>query len=90
MDPKNRWKTAHNRPYFENIKEVKILAKDKVQFVARKKYFRNFSTVAQMDVLPKHIYSDLSKNNKRKLNKTIIASLATYLAASCSELNVGS
>ena len=27
MDKENRWKTAHSKPYYENIGEVKILDK---------------------------------------------------------------
>ncbi|MEC7183311.1 MAG: ABC transporter substrate-binding protein, partial [Bdellovibrionota bacterium] len=46
MDKENRWKTAHSKPYYENIGEAKILDKTRIRFTAKKKYFRNFDVVA--------------------------------------------
>lgn len=72
MDKENRWKTAHSKPYFENIKEVKIINPFKVQFIVGQKYFRNFEVVAGLSPVPAHLYKDLSKKNIRVLNKTLI------------------
>ncbi|MBT3235998.1 MAG: peptide ABC transporter substrate-binding protein [Bdellovibrionales bacterium] len=70
FDP--QFKTAHMRPYYENIKEVKILSKNKIRFIAKRKYFKNFSVCATISVLPKHIYMNPSKKQMKKLNKTLI------------------
>lgn len=72
VDKENRWKTAHVKPYYENIGEAKIIGKNKIRFTAKKKYFRNFDVVAGLTVIPKHLYEDTSKENLKKLNKTLI------------------
>ena len=72
VDPDNKYKTAHQKPYYENIKSAEIIGKNKIQFVAKKKYFKNFDVVAGLAVLPKHIYENPSKKQKKKLNKTLI------------------
>ncbi len=72
MDKENRWKTAHSMPYFENFKEVVVIDPLTVKFVAKVKYFKNFSVAAGFSPVPKHIYEDLSDDNKKKLNKTLI------------------
>lgn len=74
VDPDNKYETAHIKSYFENIDSCEVLNPHKVRFKVKKKYFKNFEVIAGMDILPKHIYSDTSKDNKKKLNKTIIAS----------------
>ncbi len=72
MDKEDRWKTASLKSYYENIGEVKILAPNKVQFVAKSKYFKNFDMAAGMPIVPKHLYENLSKENIRNLNKTLV------------------
>jgi ABC-type transport system substrate-binding protein len=72
VDQKNRWKTAHSKPYYENISEVKILNKYKVQFMVKKPYFKNFDVCAGLAPVPKHLFKDLSKKNLKKLNKTLV------------------
>ena len=74
VDPKNKYKTAHLKSYYENIKEAKIIDKSTIQFTAKKKYFKNFDVVAGLTVLPRHIYENPSKKEKKKLNKTIVGS----------------
>ena len=68
-DPKNRYKTAHVRPYYEGIGEAKILDSHKIQFTARTKYFGNFNVVAGLSIVPEHLYKDTSKKNVRALKK---------------------
>ncbi len=79
MHPKNKYKTAHSKPYFENIKEVKILAPNKIQFIAKKVYFANFDTVASMTIVPKHLYENPTEKQQKKLNKTLIGTGAYRL-----------
>lgn len=72
LHPKNKYKTAHLRPYFENIASCEIIAPNKVKFTAKKKYFGNFNVVAGMDVVPKHLYADPTDEQKKVLNKTLV------------------
>jgi peptide/nickel transport system substrate-binding protein/microcin C transport system substrate-binding protein len=72
VHPENKYKTAHQKPYYENIKSAEIIGKNKIKFTAKKKYFKNFDVVAGLAVLPKHIYENPSKKQKKKLNKTLI------------------
>lgn len=74
MDPENKYKTAHQKPYYENIKSADIIGKNKIKFVAKKKYFKNFDVVAGLAIVPKHIYENPSKKQKKKLNKTLVGS----------------
>ena len=82
MDKDNKYKTARLKPYYENIGSVEVLGKHKVKFNIKTVYFGNFSTAAGMSILPKHIYSDTSEKNTKKLNKSIVGSgpyqLKTY------------
>jgi ABC-type transport system substrate-binding protein len=70
--------TAHLRPYYEGIKEVKIVDKRTVQFIAKTKYYKNFDTAAGLEIKPKHFYGN--KENKNKWNKEIIGSGPYVLA----------
>ncbi len=72
MDPKNTYKTAHLKPYFENIDKCKIVDNKTIQFVAKKKYFANFDVVAGMEIVPRHLYKNPDKKAKKKLNKTLV------------------
>lgn len=72
LDKENRYKTAHLKSYYENISEARVIAKNKIQFFVKTPYFKNFDVVAGLSIVPKHLYSDLSKKNKKKLNKTLV------------------
>ncbi|MEQ1875088.1 MAG: peptide-binding protein [Bdellovibrionia bacterium] len=58
--------TAHLRPYYENIEKAEIVDPRVIKFYAKTLYFQNFDVVAELTVLPKHIYNDPSN---KKLNK---------------------
>ncbi|HAZ11660.1 MAG: peptide ABC transporter substrate-binding protein [Bdellovibrionales bacterium GWA2_49_15] len=72
VEPTNKYKTAHMRPYYEDIEKVEILAPNKVRFTCKKTYFQNFAVAAGLAILPKHVYENPSKEEEKKLNKTII------------------
>jgi len=72
MHPKNKYKTAHMKPYFESIKEAVVTGPNKIQFVAKQKYFKNFESIATMTIVPKHIYENPTKAQEKQLNKTLI------------------
>ncbi|MCR9204065.1 MAG: ABC transporter substrate-binding protein [Halobacteriovoraceae bacterium] len=72
MHPKNKYKTAHSKPYFENIESCTILPDGRVQFKAKRKYFANFDVVVGMGIVPKHLYEDPSEEQEKQLNKTLV------------------
>ncbi|MBT3585908.1 MAG: peptide ABC transporter substrate-binding protein [Halobacteriovoraceae bacterium] len=73
VHPKNKYKTAHSKSYFENIVKCEIIGKNKVKFTAKKKYFKNFEVAASfLAIVPKHLYENPTKAQQKKLNKTII------------------
>ena len=57
-------------PQFENMDSVKILNSRKIQFKVKKPYFRNFSVIAKMRIIPKHIYKD----PQTKLSRDLVGS----------------
>lgn len=72
LHPKNKYKTAHSKPYFENITKIEITGKNKIKFTAKNSYFGNFQYVASRAISPKHIYENPSEEKQKELNKTII------------------
>lgn len=74
VHPENKYKTAHMRPYYENIGSVEILAPNKVRFHVKQLYFKNFEQCAGLAVLPKHIYENPSEEDEKNLNKSLIGS----------------
>ncbi|MBT6326512.1 MAG: peptide ABC transporter substrate-binding protein [Bdellovibrionales bacterium] len=72
VHPENKYKTAHLKSYYEEIKGVEILAKNKVRFTAKRTYFKNFDVAAGLTIVPKHIYENPTKKEQKKLNKTLV------------------
>ncbi|MDC1174738.1 ABC transporter substrate-binding protein [Bacteriovoracaceae bacterium] len=72
MDKDNKYKTAHLKSYFENIESCEIVSPNVVKFKAKSKYFGNFDVVAGMDIVPRHLYENPSKDQEKKLNKTLV------------------
>lgn len=67
----DKYNTASKRPYFEGLKEVKILDPYTVQFVAKNQYYGNFDVAAgTLNILPKHYYEQ--NLSKAIYNKTLI------------------
>ncbi|OIQ16731.1 MAG: peptide ABC transporter substrate-binding protein [Bacteriovorax sp. MedPE-SWde] len=79
VHPKNIYKTAHSKSYYENISKVEITGKNSIRFHVKNKYYRNFDVAAGLTVVPKHIYEDVKQAKKRKLNKTLVGSGAYIL-----------
>lgn len=65
-----KYQAAHMQPYYEGIREAKIIDSHTIQFFARERYFRNFDSIAGMSILPKHIYQDPEAS--KKLNRTLV------------------
>lgn len=72
MDPKDTYKTAHLKPYFENIKSAEVTGPNKIKFTVGTPYFNNFTVVAGITVVPMHLYKNPSKAQEKLLNKTLI------------------
>lgn len=73
-DPTNKYKTAHTRPYFENFDKAVIENPHRISFIINTKYFGNFDVLAgrYMAIVPKHIYENPNKDEKKVLNRTMI------------------
>ncbi len=72
MDPKDKYKTAHLKPYYENIKSAEITAPNKIKFTVGTPYFNNFTVVAGLTVVPMHLYKNPTKEQEKVLNKTLV------------------
>ncbi|MBY0413123.1 MAG: peptide ABC transporter substrate-binding protein [Bdellovibrionales bacterium] len=72
MDPKDTYKTAHLKPYFENIKSAEVVAPNKIKFTVGTPYFNNFTVVAGLTIVPMHLYKNPSKEQEKILNKTLV------------------
>lgn len=72
MDPKDKYKTAHLKPYYENIKSVEISGPNKIKFTVGTPYFNNFTVAAGLTVVPMHLYKSPSKEQEKVLNRTIV------------------
>ncbi|MDE0092155.1 MAG: ABC transporter substrate-binding protein [Oligoflexia bacterium] len=57
-------------PYFEKMGSAKILNEKTIQFTVKEPYFGNFEVIANMDIIPEHIYKD----PKLKMSKNVIGS----------------
>ncbi len=51
-------------PYFETFSKVDVVDKYTVKFTAKEKYFRNFSSLCSMLILPKSVYGNIEKSVK--------------------------
>lgn len=58
---------AHFLPYLENIESVEVLDKNRVQFKANKKYFKNLEVLGKLFIIPEHVYKDKEKKLSRIL-----------------------
>ena len=56
--------------YLEKIESAKVLSPTKILFTVKEPYFLNFDVIANMAILPAHIYKD----PKAKLSKTVVGS----------------
>ena len=72
IHPENKYKTAHMKPYYENIGSVDILAPNKIRFNVKQIYFKNFEQCAGLPVLPKHLYENPNEETEKTLNKTLV------------------
>lgn len=68
FDPK--FEGQHLRSYYENIEKVIVVDKHTVRFIVKTPYFKNFTQVATIDVLPKHIYGE--GNASKKMTRKIV------------------
>ncbi|MES2854469.1 MAG: ABC transporter substrate-binding protein [Bdellovibrionota bacterium] len=70
FDPK--FKAAHLQPYYAGIEKVEIVDTKTVRFTAKDKYFQNYDMVAELVIVPKHVYGDPDAGFKK--NKSPVGS----------------
>lgn len=68
----DKFNTVPIRPYYEGLKEVKIIDKYNFEIIAKDKNWQNFDTAAGMDIYPKHFYEQDKK--KSFFNKVVVGS----------------
>ncbi|HRO68022.1 MAG TPA: ABC transporter substrate-binding protein, partial [Pseudobdellovibrionaceae bacterium] len=59
-----KYEAANKRPYYEGIEKVEVVDPYTVRFTAKDSYFKNFDVAAGLEVIPKHVYSDVEKSRK--------------------------
>lgn len=64
------YKAAHLQPYFEGIEKVEVVDDHTVRFTLKDTYFQNFIAMAEMYIIPKHVYGDVEKS--KKMTKTVV------------------
>ncbi len=65
-----QYNAAHLRPYYEGIEKVEALDPYTIRATAKDTYFMNFESIATLDIVPKHIYSDVEKS--KKMNRELV------------------
>ena len=65
-----KYEAAHLRPYYEGLAKVEVIDPYTVKFTAKDTYFKNFDSAATLNVIPKHVYSDVEKS--KKMNRQLI------------------
>jgi microcin C transport system substrate-binding protein len=58
------YNAAHLQPYFEGIDKIEVLDPHTLKAYLKNTYFQNFTTLVGMNLIPKHIYSDVEKSKK--------------------------
>ncbi len=71
------YKAVSLQPYYESIEKVEVIDPHTVKFHLKDTYFQNFISIADMIIIPKHIYSDVTKS--KKMTKTAVGSGAYTL-----------
>lgn len=64
------YKAAEKIPYLEGISKVEVVDEKTVRFHLKDTYFQNFISMAELWIIPKHVYSDVAKS--QKMNRTIV------------------
>lgn len=69
---KDTFNTVAVRPYYEGLKEVKIIDRYTVEIIAKDKNWQNFEIAATMEIYPKHFYEQDKKKSffNKNLNGT--------------------
>lgn len=68
----DKYDTAYMRPYYENILKAEVTGPNTIKFTTTGKYFGNFSVLAGLTIVPKHVYGNPEESKKK--NKTMIGS----------------
>lgn len=55
---------AEKQVYYEGIEKVEVVDPTTVKFYLKNTYFQNFIAMAELTILPKHVYGDVDKSKK--------------------------
>ncbi len=64
------YKAFNQQPYYQGIEKIEVLDPQTVKVTMKDTYFQNFIAIAEMYIIPKHIYGDVEKS--KKMTKTLV------------------
>ncbi len=67
-----KYMAQHLIPYLQGIDRVEVVNPQTVKVYTKDAYYKNFDSFASINIIPKHIYSDVNKS--RKMTRTLVAS----------------
>ncbi len=59
-----KYEAAMLVPYFDGISKVEVVDKYTIKATAKDTYFKNFDVIANLEIIPKHVYQDVEKSKK--------------------------
>lgn len=67
-----KYQAAHMIPSLSGIAKVEVVDVKTVKVTAKDGYYKNFDSIATMDIMPKHTYADIDKS--KKMTRTVVGS----------------
>jgi peptide/nickel transport system substrate-binding protein/microcin C transport system substrate-binding protein len=67
-----KYQAAQLIPYYEGISKAEVVDAHTVKFTAKDGYYKNFDSVASLNIIPKHVYQDVEKS--KKMTRTLVGS----------------
>lgn len=59
-----RYKAFHILPFVEGLSKVEVVNSETIKAYAKDNYFKNFESIAQLEIIPQHVYSDVKASMK--------------------------
>ncbi len=67
-----KYQAAHLLPYLAGIEKVEAVDANTVKVTAKDSYYKNFDSIATINIIPKHVYADVEKS--KKMTRTLVGS----------------
>ncbi len=67
-----KYQAAHLLPYLAGIEKVEVVDATTVKVTAKDGYYKNFDSIATINIIPKHVYADVDKS--KKMTRTLVGS----------------